>query len=172
MTKYFLFFIASFILFNTCIGQDQKSPPKDEKDVVKGMVDEAEITKIIFKLFDGMRLGDSAMVSSCFYTEVEMFTSYTDKQGNPQLKQGNFPEFLKAIGTPHDEIWDEVIWGTEIKVNGNLAQVWTNYAFYVGEKFSHCGVDALHLTKTKEGWKIFHLADTRQRKGCKEPDRK
>lgn len=174
MKKNILLFLSICMISVTTLAQDQISTSKDNNDinVINKMTNEAEITKVIFKLFDGMRLGDSSMVSSCFYSEVEMFTSFTDKAGNPHLKKGDLSKFLEAIGTPHEEIWDELIWDTDIKVDGNLAQVWTKYAFYVGENFSHCGVDAFLLTKTKEGWKIFHLADTRQREGCIEPRKK
>jgi hypothetical protein len=57
----------------------------------------------------------------------------------------------------------------DIKIDGDFAQAWCDYAFYVGKNFSHCGVDAFQLHKTKEGWKIFHLADTRRRSGCVVP---
>jgi hypothetical protein len=44
--------------------------------------------------------------------------------------------------------------------------VWTRYAFYAGEQFSHCGVDAIQLGWTVDGWRIVALADTRRREGC------
>jgi len=48
--------------------------------------------------------------------------------------------------------------------------VWASYAFYLGKKFNHCGVDAFHLVKSEDGeWKIFHLADTGQKEGCNIP---
>jgi hypothetical protein len=40
------------------------------------------------------------------------------------------------------------------------------YRFYVGERFSHCGVDSFHLVRTADGWRIVDLADTRRREGC------
>jgi len=138
-----------------------------KKSEMEMSVAQKEVLKVVVHLFDGMRAGDSSMVSSCFYDEVEMFTSYTNKEGEAVLKKGNVETFIEAVGSPHDEVWNEKIWDTEIRVDGNLAQVWTKYGFYLDDKFSHCGVDAIHLTKTKDGWKIFHLSDTRQRKGCK-----
>jgi hypothetical protein len=53
-----------------------------------------------------------------------------------------------------------------VHVDGGLASVWTEYAFYVGERLNHCGVDAFHLVRTAEGWRIIDLADTRRREGC------
>ena len=129
-----------------------------------------EILAVINQLFDGMRAGDSTTVKNTFHHEIEMFTSYTDKNGEAIFKKDTPSDFIKAVGTPHEKVWDEKLWGTEVKIDGNLAQVWTSYAFYLGETFSHCGVDAFLLTKTKEGWKIFHLSDTRQRAGCEVPE--
>jgi hypothetical protein len=97
-----------------------------------------------------------------------MYTYYTNKKGEAVFVKDEVQKFINAVGTPHEEVWDEKIWDTEIRVDGNLAQVWTKYGFYLDEKFSHCGVDAIHLTKTKDGWKIFHLSDTRQREDCEE----
>ena len=63
-----------------------------------------------------------------------------------------------------------MIWDTKIQIDGNMAQAWAPYAFYVGKKFSHCGVDAFQLFKSTDGvWRIFHLADTRQKDGCNVP---
>lgn len=134
----------------------------------KPAFNEAETTvyQVVIDLFDGMRAGDSAKVHQCFYAEVVMQSSFTTKKGDKVLKSGSLQNFLDAIGTPHKEVWDEKIRNTKINIDGNLAQVWTEYAFYLDEKFSHCGVDAILMTKTEDGWKIFSLADTRRRADC------
>jgi len=132
--------------------------------------EEKMVYDVVIQLFDGMRAGDSSMVSDVFKKDVQLYTVATDREGNPILHKGSLDKFLTAVGTPHDKVWDEPIWNTEIRVDGRLAQVWTDYAFYLGKDFSHCGVDAFELYKTEEGWKIFHLADTRKREGCEVPE--
>ena len=128
------------------------------------------IMKPITALFTGMNLGDSAMVHSAFATQVTMATVSTDKDGKVNVKRENsLANFLKAVGTPHPEPWSEPIWDVRIEQDGPLAQVWAHYAFYLGNKFSHCGVDAFQLVKENGAWKIFHLTDTRQREGCNVP---
>ena len=69
-----------------------------------------------------------------------------------------------------EEVWDERIWDAEVRVDGNLATAWMKYAFYAGDEFSHCGVDAFQLFKGVDGWKVFHVADTRRREGCETPE--
>jgi len=130
--------------------------------------EENEVYDVIVKLFDGMRAGDSSMVHSVFSDDVRMYTNFTDKKGEMHTTQGSLEKFLEAVGTPHDIVWDEKIWNTEVKVDMGVAQVWTDYAFYLGEDFSHCGIDAFHLVKDKE-WKIVHLIDTRKKMNCEKP---
>ena len=121
-------------------------------------------------LFNGMNAGDSALIHSAFVNEVTFVSVFMAKNGKPALRPELLNEFLKAVGTAHPERWNEPIWDVKVEVDGNFAQVWAKYAFYLGKKFSHCGVDAFHLFKGEDGrWKIFHLADTRQKEGCEVP---
>ena len=131
----------------------------------------AAIMEPITKLFTGMNLGDSAMVHAAFTARPTMATVTKDKTGKPVLRTDDIQKFLKAVGTPHAESWSEPIWDVKIQVDGNLAQVWAKYAFYLGKKFSHCGVDAFQLFKGEDGkWRIFFLADTRQFEQCDIPN--
>lgn len=132
--------------------------------------DEATVQQVIADLFKGMEKGDSALVHSTFAREVTLATMARDKNGNPILhRESSLDGFLKAVGTPHKETWYEEIWNVKIQLDGDFAQAWCDYAFYIDKTFSHCGVDAFHLHKGKDGWKIFHLADTRRKTGCDIP---
>jgi len=121
-------------------------------------------------LFEGMQKGDSALVRSAFSKTVTMASIGTNKNGSPIIEYESINDFLKVVGTPHAEAYNEMIWDEKILIDGGFAQVWTDYAFYLGKKFSHCGVDAFHLVKNSSGeWKIFHLADTRRKETCNVP---
>lgn len=156
-----IFFLVGFIFFNLEIhAQD---------DLKK---DKQAVEQVIIDLFDGMREADSAKVKALFDQDVQLYTSFTNKEGRDILKKGELAPFLNAIGSPHDKIWDEKIWNTKVNVDKGIAQVWTDYAFYIGSDFSHCGVDAFHLIKDTSGkWKIVHLMDTRRKEGCIEPNK-
>lgn len=133
--------------------------------------DNREILEPINALFKGMNLGDSAMVHASFVKSPTMATVFKNKEGEIALRQEtDLKGFLTAVGTPHEEKWAEPIWDVKIQMDGNFAQVWMKYAFYIGKTFSHCGVDAFQLFKGADGkWKIFHLADTRWKEGCNIP---
>lgn len=122
---------------------------------------ESAVVAVVVQLFDGMRAGDSAMVRSTFAPDVRL-VSTSSRDGQPALQSVEIDRFLEAIGTPHEEVWDERLWNVEVRIDANLATVWTEYAFYLDEELSHCGVDAFQLFKASDGWKIFQIADTRR----------
>ena len=129
--------------------------------------DRAAVLRVVTRLFDGMRAGDSAMVRSTFHPDAQLATAIV-RQGNAIVEIDTLESFIRAVGTPHAEVWDERLSNTSVQVDGTLASVWTDYSFYLGDKFSHCGVDAFHLAKSGGEWRIVALADTRRRQGCVE----
>ncbi|SRR5258706_594355 len=134
----------------------------------QSVAEKEAVMKPVRMLFEGMQKGDSALARSAFEKKVTSARIGPDKEGKPSIRyESSIDGFIKTIGTPHPEKFNEMIWNEKILIDGNLAQVWTNYAFYLGKKFSHCGVDAFHLVKGTDGnWRIFHLADTHQKEDC------
>ena len=130
--------------------------------------DKDDIKKTITTMFDAMRKGDSTLMRSTFAEGIVFQGISSKKDGAVVLKNENPDAFIKTVGTPHKEIYDErITWG-DIKIDGPLASAWTPYIFYVGTKFSHCGVDFYQLMKTKTGWKIIYIVDTRRADNCPE----
>ncbi len=124
------------------------------------------VIAVIQKMFDGMRSGDSAAVSSVFDASARLQTIFTGQDGQPALRSEGIEKFVEAVGTPHDQVWDERIWSYDVNIDGRLATAWTEYTFFQGEKMSHCGVNAFQLFKSENGWKITQITDTRRRTGC------
>ena len=124
-----------------------------------------EVKKVINQLFEGMRKGDSTLVRSTFSKGMIMQT-IANRQGSIQVKTDEPTGFLKAVGTPHTEVWDERITFDQVLIDDNLASVWTSSKFYIGDTFSHCGVNSFQLVKGNEGWQIIYLIDTRRKEAC------
>jgi hypothetical protein len=131
--------------------------------------EEAAVMAVVTALFDAMRAGDSTALRATLHPGATAATTFV-RDGVPTLeRETSLDGFVQAVGTPHEGVWDERIRDAEVEVDGTLATAWMKYAFYVGENFSHCGVDAFQLFKSADGWKIFHIADTRRREGCETP---
>lgn len=149
---YFLSFIGIIVF-----GMIEEAPTYAQSD-------EADIRAVIDHLLDGMRSGDSTMVRSVMHEEALMA-----RAGSQGLRIGPVDGFVQAVGTPHDEIWDERIWNIQISVDGRLASAWMEFAFFLGDRLSHCGVNSMQFYRTDEGWKIIYLADTNRPPTCEVP---
>lgn len=128
---------------------------------------DAEVMASVRRLFDGMRAGDSTVVRAAFHPDAILMTT-GQRDGRPVLQKGSIDDFVRAVGTPHDQVWDERIRNPEVRVDQNLATAWMEYAFYLGDTLSHCGTNAFQLFRAVEGWKIIAVTDTRRRDGCPE----
>ena len=126
---------------------------------------EADVRAAIDRLFEGMRKGDSTMVRSVLHEDA-LLSRISDRG----IGMSSMDGFLDAVGTPQDQVWDERIWDVQIFVDGQLASAWMEFAFFLGDQMSHCGVNSMQLYQTHEGWKIFHLADTNRPPTCELPD--
>lgn len=128
--------------------------------------DSAAIHQVVKKLFDGMRTRDTAAMRTLFHEPVAM-RSVSYRQGKAMVEADGLDDWFTGVASaPAGVLLDERTGAPEIRVDGNLAAVWAYYEFYVGDKFSHCGVDSFQLGRTEAGWRIMLLADSRRRTGC------
>jgi hypothetical protein len=134
--------------------------------VANAQPDTVKIRTVIDQLFTGMRTGDSSLVSQSFMVDATLQSISTTPDGKVNLRKDAIAGFVKAVGTPHKEVWNEHIYNLKIQIDGPLATVWAPYKFHLDEKFSHCGVNVLILIKTENGWKIASITDTRRKDAC------
>lgn len=128
--------------------------------------EEIQVITTIKRLFDGMRAGDSTMVRSVFHPLAQLQSVSIAPDGKPRITDTDINRFVQSIGMPHKEMLDERIWSYDVRLDGNMASVWTEYTFFIGTTRSHCGVNAFHLFKDLSGWKITQITDTRRKEGC------
>jgi hypothetical protein len=133
----------------------------------KASAETQAVKQTITAFFDGMRRGDSLAVRRTL-APAAVFHTFGEKPGQPTtLEIESINGFLKAVGTPHAQIWDERVQFERVLIDTNLASVWAPYEFYLGSKFSHCGYDSFQLVKLADGWKIAHVIDTRRKEKCR-----
>jgi len=128
--------------------------------------DEAAVKATVNTLFEGMRKSDSALLRKAFAPGAIMQTVAKPKAGGTMVRTDSVEAFIRQVSTPHTEVYDERIQFGAVHIDGDLASAWTPYKFYVGEKFSHCGVNSFQLVRLNGEWKIQYIIDTRRREGC------
>ena len=125
----------------------------------------AEVRAVLQQLFDGLRAKDTARMRATLHPQARLVTP-ASREGVATVNLATIDGWLAGIAGATAGPLDERLRNTVVHVDGGLASVWTEYTFYVGERLNHCGVDAFHLVRTADGWRIIDLADTRRREGC------
>lgn len=139
------------LLFTATTGYCQTAT-----DSIKGTID---------GLFTAMRQSDSASIIRCFASDAVLQT-IVDKPEGTSVRTEQVAEFAAAVNRFPKEACDERIVYDVIKVDGNLAVVWTPYRFYYKKEFRHCGVNSFQLVRLQGSWKIQYIIDTRHKMGC------
>ena len=128
--------------------------------------DEEAAKAPILQFFEGMRKSDSNMIKTSLAPNAILQTIGKNKEGKTIVRSDDVAKFITAVTQSHDAVYDERITFGSIKIDADLATVWTPYQFYVGDKFSHCGVNSFQLVKIEGTWKIQYIIDTRRKEGC------
>jgi hypothetical protein len=128
----------------------------------------ADVTAVVQRLFDAMRAKDTVALRAVFHAEATLTGPARDQQGHIVVRAVPVARFIAGIAGATAQL-DEQFWNPEVRIDGDLAMVWTPYAFYADGTLNHCGVDAFLLARMDDGWKIIQVADTRRREGCTGP---
>ena len=153
MQKIFTLLIV-FVL-STVVSAQENS----EKKAIKNTIE---------TFFEGLHKGDSTLVSSTLNSTINIQTTHTNKEGEKILITESKTKLLTGIANKKAEhIYLEKLLSWDIKVDGNLASVWTPYEFYLNGKFSHCGANSFQLFNNNGKWEIIYLVDMRRRSNCK-----
>lgn len=142
--------LAAFVLAGAPLAAQATSPDHDAA------------YKVVTDLFDGMRARDTVAMRAAFVPNASMQSLRKDG-----VRFEAIDGWLGGVGrAPAGLVLDERLANPVVQVNANLASIWVDYWFFAGERFSHCGVDAIHLVKQDGAWRIFSIVDTRQTEGC------
>lgn len=124
--------------------------------------EEEAVLEAVQRLFEAMASRDTAAAGEALFLDGQLIAVPTDGAA-PRV--ASHREFLQALGSA-SEPWLERMWDARVLVEGPIAVVWTPYDLHVGGRFSHCGLDALTMIRSEEGWKVAGGIYTFQVKDC------
>ena len=128
--------------------------------------DSIAVLTVVNGVFKAMHDRDTILLKSVFDTSARLVG--VSRRGTPAMSLTTPARFGAAIvGAKPGDVWNEKMINPEVRIDGNIAQVWGYYTFHLNDTFSHCGIDAFMLVKVGDAWKITQLADTQRKDGCK-----
>lgn len=150
--------VLPLVLAGLLAGAAQAQDASRPVDGVRATVD---------ALFDGMRDADTTAIRRVLHPDARLLTATGGAGGVAATDLGAFLAAVAAAEVTYDERVGEV----EVRVDGGLATAWMPYRFYAGDRFSHCGVNAMQLVRATPpadgppggaGWQIVQITDTRR----------
>lgn len=130
--------------------------------------EQQEVKKVIETFFIGLHKGDSTIMKSTLHKDIKIQTTFTNREGLKNLNTQSRQALLTSVANKKPEnVYLEKLLSYDIKIDGNLASVWTPYEFYLNDNFSHCGANSFQLFNNNGKWQIIYIIDMRRRDNCK-----
>ena len=115
---------------------------------------EDSVKAVVNSLFNAMKTANSAALIETFADSAILQTIAQNKDGVKYIRNEAVKNFATSISSLKSGDADERISFETIKIDADLALVWTPYKFYYKGNFSHCGVNSFHLVRLNGTWKI------------------
>ena len=124
--------------------------------------DKQSAIAVVNQLFDGMKAKSADQIKAVFAPDVHFLAidKPRDGKGLSKSRVSTGEAFIKMITESKSAEYIEKMISPEARIAGDMAVVSGRYTFYVGDKFSHCGMDTFNLVRTEAGWKIVQGAFT------------
>jgi hypothetical protein len=151
-------FMKKFIVFSLSFFCLKNSFAQTAEDSVK---------QIVNQMFVAMKRSDVALFKASFTDSAFLQTIATDRNtGRMKIKNEDIKAFAQTVGELPKDSADERITFDVVRIDGDLASVWTPYQFYYNGRFSHCGVNSFQVVRLNGVWKIHYVIDTRRKDNC------
>ncbi|VXB55106.1 3-methyl-2-oxobutanoate hydroxymethyltransferase [Flavobacterium sp. 9AF] len=117
----------------------------------------------IIDFFNAFHRKDSVGLQKVCHEKIIMQTIGSKKEGDKLITE-KYADFIKSIcNIPNTMKFEERILEYQVKIDGELAHVWTPYEFYINNVLSHKGVNSFTLLNQNKAWVIIHVIDTRNK---------
>ncbi len=124
--------------------------------------DQEKILATIQRTFDAMKSKDAAAFRADLHPAAQFFAVRADGS----ISATTLDQYVTRLPQIPGSLLER-IWKPEVRISGRLAAVWAEYDFHRDGKFSHCGIDAIHLIKGSDAaWKITTIAYDVNTTGC------
>jgi hypothetical protein len=123
------------------------------------------VVAAVQEFFAALKAKDVARLAAAMDSTAR-FTLLRPAPGGVRVMVLTGAQFTGFVTEANRPAIDERIRNPEVRIDGDLASVWTAYQVVTNGSVSHCGTDAIHLARLGGSWKIVSVADTFRQQGC------
>ena len=121
--------------------------------------EEARVLRVVQEVFDHLAERDSEAMKTLFWPAAVLVSDRPGPDGERRQQFTPVPEWAESLSDGSGERVIEKMVDPEVRIDDNIAAVWTYYTVEVGE-YTADGIDAFHLVQREGVWKIISLIYT------------
>lgn len=119
-----------------------------------------DVVQAAQRIFDAMERGDASTLATLLHPEARMVAVI---DGETRIRTGQ--EWVSGIAASREPV-RERMWNPRVRVDGDLASLWAPYDLHIGDRFSHCGTNAMHFVRSGTAWRLVSVTFTVQKEDC------
>ena len=123
--------------------------------------DESAVVARLQALLDGLAKRDKSMMTA----QLLPGGSATLMRDGKPVQMG-FDAFVERLSAPGTDTREERIFNPLVRIDHDIAIVWTRFELRINGKLDHCGTDIVNYVKVDGQWLISSVGDT-SRTECK-----
>ncbi len=132
------------------------------------------IIAVVEEFFAALEARDTAAIRRLFLPDASVHRLFLPtarsapvehRADSSAIASASLDEFLRRVSIARTRL-RERIWDPQVLEHRGLAVVWAPYDFRLDDRFSHCGVDAFTLLRSRDGWRFAGMAYTAEPTGC------
>lgn len=139
--------LAIAALATPALAQDAPMLPAPEQLVMQGAD----------RFFAALKSADKTRLAREMIGDGTIFVHNRMDPDNPRVDVVKVSDHLERWAKDTAEVSEFMEYQT-VLVDGDMAQVWGPYTFFVDNKISHCGVNSLSMVRTDDGWKVANTS--------------
>ena len=136
----------------------------------KNMAQANAVESVVESLFANMAAHKPDKILEHFTADSQLAAVIKSPDGKTNLKMLKAGQFANQFAEKKAEL-KELMYDMKTEVHEDLASVSGRYVFFINNKISHCGINAFHLVRLEDRWKIAGASTTIEPGGCTKSER-
>jgi hypothetical protein len=134
-------------------------------DEVAGAADKVLVLDTANQLLGRLTGKDAATMAALTLPQGAVTVIAPGADGRPVVHHFTWPDFFAHL--PKDKpVVEEQLRDPLVRIDGDVAMVWSRYDLTVDGKFLHCGTDHFDLIRVDGRWRILNVTSNQRKEDC------
>jgi hypothetical protein len=143
----------------------QPSRPKSADPPSQATVKERAVLAAVDEFFAAVHDKDRERMAAAVLAEGLATSVRPGSLRQPLVRSWHWATYIENVVGGRG-VWTERLFDPAVRVDGDIAMVWSRYELLVDGAFDHCGVDHFDLVRRGERWLVYNLSWTNVTIGC------